>query len=184
MVLAAVKANYVVLVPVDGSQVPNGCLYLDQNNGDAATIKGTGGGNSPVTSSSSDFFTKQMIAGGAIAANRPISKRSDGKVIDADSDGVDAQNFIGYSLQSAAGDGSPLNTLLAGPNLAGALVGLGFMTGEVIYLSESGGYTNDINSFTGANDTIVRVGVADCAASVASGTAVDLIGFTNVLISP
>lgn len=184
MTLASVKCQFVVLEPVDPSGVPNGCLFLDSTNSNQATIKTTGGVNDPVTSTGTSFFLKEMVAGAAISSGQPLSKRSDGKVVEADSDGTGTQTFIGYSQESADGDGSLLNVLLAGANLSGVLDGLGFSTGDLIYLSESGGYTDDPDSFTGGDDTIIKLGIADCAASIASSTAVDLIAITDVLISP
>jgi len=183
MVKAAIEVPYVFLNPTDGAQVPNGALFLDSGNGDIPTFKTTGGSEQPVVNSAS-FFLKAMVAGAAIAAGKPISKRPDGKVIEADSDGVNAQNFIGTSQGSAASDGDPITLLLAGANLAGVLTGLGFTTGDIIYLSETGGYTNDGNSFTGGDDTIVKVGIADCGAGLASATATDLIAISEVLITP
>lgn len=183
MVKAAIEVPYVLLIPADGGSVPNGSLFLDVNNGDIPTFKTTGGSDQPVVNSAS-FFLKDMIAGAAIAVGRPISKRPDGKVIEGDSDGVNAQTFIGTSQGSAASDGDPITILLAGANLAGVLTGLGFTTGDIIYLAESGGYTNDGNSFTGDDDTITKVGIADCGAGLASGTATDLIAISEVLITP
>lgn len=182
MTLASIKVQYVVMDPVAPSQVPPGCLFLDSTNGNQATIKNTGGSQEPV-SSGTNYFIKTMIAGAAIAAGKPLSKRPDGKVIEGDSDGMHSQNFIGFSQNSAAGDGSTVQVLLAGANLAGVLTGLGFMAADIIYLSETGGYTNDPNSFTGNNDTVIKLGIADCAASSASSTAVDLIAITDVLVN-
>jgi len=64
------------------------------------------------------------------------------------------------------------------------LTGLGFTSGDIIYLSESGGYTNDGNSFTGGDDTVTKVGVASAPAGIASGTATDLIAISEVLVTP
>lgn len=183
MAKAPIQVPYVILDPVPASQVPNGALFLDASNGNAATIKTTGGSDD-VLNSSDTFFIKSMIAGGAFVAGRPLSKRPDGKVVDADSDGIDTQNFIGYSRDISGGDGSTVSVLLAGANLIGVLTGLGFTTGDIIYLSETGGYTNDPGSFTGDDDTIVKLGIADSANGVASATAVDLIAITDVLMYP
>lgn len=131
---------------------------------------------------------KAMIAGEAIAAGKPVSKRaSDGKVVKADSDGSGTQNFIGISTTSAAGDGSAITVRLLGANVAGVLTGLGFVTGDEIFMDETAGaYTNGagVDAFTGANDSILRLGMADCAAGSASTTAVDLIMFPEVITRP
>lgn len=130
-----------------------------------------GGGSSNV---------KQMVAGAALSSGKPISKRPDGKIIQTDSDGADARNYVGFSLQSAAADGDLVNVQLVGANIAGALTGLGFASGSQIFLDEvSGGLTDDPGTFTGANDVILKVGIADCAAGTASGTATDLIMFSE-----
>lgn len=183
MVQAAIQVPYVFLTPTNGAQVPNGALYLDQGNGDAPTFKTTGGSSEPV-SAGTNFFLKQMIAGAAIAVGKPLAKRPDGKVVEGDSDGVNSQIFIGISQGSASGDGDPIQVLLAGANLPGVLTGLGMTSGDIVYLSQDSGYTNDGGSFTGGDDTITKVGIADCGAGIASATATDLIAITEVLITP
>jgi hypothetical protein len=125
-----------------------------------------------------------MQIDGPIAINRHVSKKSNGRIIQADSDNPDGQQVVGVALQAGATAGDLINVLCVGANLAGALTGLGFAPGEEIYLSEASGFTNNPNSFTGGDDTIMKVGVADCAAGVASGTAVDLISFPEIIARP
>lgn len=145
-------------------------------------VAGAGGGVSHIAAGGESYFLKKMIAGGAIASGRPVAKQSAGFIVEADSDDVNAMSFVGYAQEAAAGFGSEIMVMLAGANLAGAVVGLGFVPGEDIYLSENGGYTNNANSFTGNNDMLMRVGIADCAANEASATAVDLIAFPAKLL--
>jgi hypothetical protein len=38
-----VKVDFVLFIPVDPSTVPNGTFFLDSTNGNAPTVKGTGG---------------------------------------------------------------------------------------------------------------------------------------------
>jgi|GEM_PF-2937471 len=189
MAFASIKVAYVELVPVNPTQVPAGAVFLDETNSDQVTIKNPGGGSpEPVSGSGgADYFRKACVAGGAIAAKVPVAKRSDGKVVAADTDDVTARNFVGYSLSAVAGDGDPLDILLAGPNLAGALTGLGFAPGDLVYMSETaGGYLKetDIAGMTGNDDVIRVIGIADCAAGVASATATDLVAITQTIAYP
>ncbi len=181
-----IKVNYVVLNPVNPSLVPNGALYLDSTNGNASTIKGTGGGNETIGSvSANNIYIKQMQALAPIAINKPVSKRADGKIQIADSDAPNGQQFIGFTLQAAANADDLVNVLCIGANIVGAITGLGFMPGEEIFIAEDGsGFTNDPDSFTGANDSIIKIGIADCAAGTASGTATDLLVFPEVIGRP
>lgn len=180
MTIAAFKCQYVVLDPVAPGSVPVGALFLDSTNGNAATVKTTGGGLEPTGSGATNLFVKQMVAGGAIAVNKPLSKRPDGKVVQGDADGVNTKNQCGFSQSAASADGDLINVLCNGPNIVGALTGLGFASGDTIYMSQTGGYTNDGTSFTNNDDRIIKLGIADCAAGVASATATDLIAFTQV----
>lgn len=137
---------------------------------------------SPATGGAAN--TKTMIAFGAVSAGKPASKMSNGKATLSDSDGVDDQTFVGIFLTSGA-DGAAVSVQLVGANIAGALTGLGFTSGSDIYMSETaGGYTDDISTFTGNNDSILRIGIADCAAGAASAVATDLIMFPEVIARP
>lgn len=178
------KAKAIILEPVNSSEVPNGAIFLDASNSNAATIKSVAGDAKTISEMGSAIFFKQMVAGGAFPAKTPISKRPDGKIIAADSDATDAQTVIGYSMEVASGDGVLINVLLIGANLVGAITGLGFAPGDDVFLSETSGYTNDPGSFTGDNDSIIKVGIADCAAGIASATAVDLVARMEVVLRP
>jgi hypothetical protein len=50
--------------------------------------------------------------------------------------------------------------------------------------STPGVLTNDLSSFDPETDVIMKVGIADCAAGVASATASDLIMVTDVISTP
>lgn len=179
------KANFIFLQPTDPSVVPNGSVFLDSTNGNSMSVKSSGGVTAPIsTATGSELFIKQMQASGPIGLKKSVSKRPDGKVEQADSDAADGQKVVGYALQSASADGDLIDVFCLGANLAGALTGLGYTPGDEVYLSETGGYTNDPNSFTGGNDSIIRVGIADCSAGTASGTVTDLIAFTEVVARP
>lgn len=126
---------------------------------------------------------KIMIVGAAVAAGKPVSKRPDGKVIQADSDAVNARNVVGISVGSAAADGDPITIQLFGANMAGVLTGMGFVPGSDIFLNQdSSGYTDNPDvALTGADDDLIKVGVADCAANTFSASAVDLIILPQVI---
>lgn len=178
------KATVLVLEPIAPGDAPPGSVYLDQTAGNSLSTKSTGGAEEPIGAvpTSSNIFFKQMEAADAIAINRPVAKLSNGKIVQADSDGE--QNIIGYALAAASADGDLINVLTLGANLANAVTGLGFAPGEEIFLDESGGYTNDPDTFSGNDDSIIKVGIADCAAGVASATATDLICFAEVIARP
>jgi len=143
--------------------------------GDDLQISASGGGQ----------LTKQMEnkSGVQIDTGKPVSKKSDGTIVQADSDSVDGQIFVGIAAANI-----PNNTIgtvwLVGQNIPGVISGYGFAPGDDVFVSESGEYTNDPASFTGANDTITRIGIADCAAGVASPVAVDIITFAEIMVTP
>jgi hypothetical protein len=144
---------------------------------DLALAAGGGGGAASIEK------TMENGAGSTIPAYTPVSKKIDGTIVHADSDATDGQRFIGITGEEIL-SGATGTVKLVGQNLAGAISGLGYSVGDDVYLSESGGYTNDPNSFTGDNDSIIRVGIADCSEGSASSTATDLIMFSEVLIRP
>jgi len=155
------------------------------------TIKGGSGvtvtddANELVLSSTlgSNLMVKSMqnLSGSDIAAGSPISKKSDGSIMQADSDGLGSQSFVGIALAPIL-DGNLGNIALVGANISGAISGLGFAPGKDIYLSETGSYTDDAGSFTGSNDSVIKVGVSDCPDGVVSSTATDIIMFSEVIL--
>jgi len=99
----------------------------------------------------------------------------------AESDAASGKKYSGVLLQDVILAGSA-KVMLTGKNIPGVLTGLGFIAGDEIYIGETAGsYTNDPGSFGGVDDDIIRVGIADCSDGVASGTAVDLIMFNDVV---
>lgn len=125
---------------------------------------------------------KRMVAGEAFDAGVPLSKRPDGRVVQADSDGTDRQNFCGTAKEASLGVDDEVKVTLIGPNVAGALSSYSFTPGEEIFMGESPGvYVNTVAAFSGENDSIFRLGIADCSEGVASGTATDLILFPEVI---
>lgn len=181
---AKLRTDAVVLNPV-ASVTENNSLYSDSGNGNSFTNKTDAGTPAPIGSESSSL-RKQMQSGQAavIPAGVPIAKLPNGKIVAADSDDANGQQICGISVDAFPG----INVLgivqLLGPNVPGVLTGLGFVPGEEIFLGESGGYTNDPGAFTGGNDSIIRIGLADCAPGAASATVVDLILFPEVVARP
>ena len=174
---AAIKAKYVILDPSDPLEVPNNSIFVDQANSSRLSVKDVNGNTSEIESSSgNDPFLKTMVAGESFNANVPLAKRkSDGKVVAADSDDMDRQVLIGNAEQESVGDSSLVRVRLIGPNLPGALTGKGFAAGDTIYVGEDKEYINDISLLTGDNDSIIEVGIADCSGGIASTVATDLI---------
>ena len=130
-------------------------------------------------------ISKIMVSGSfdPIPTGTPVSKRVDGKIVPADSDSSTGQIYVGVVKETIAPLASG-TVLLIGQNVAGVLSGLGITVGKSIYLSENGGFTSDPNSFTGVNDSIIRVGFADCEAGIASGVATDLIMLPQIMLRP
>lgn len=128
---------------------------------------------------------KVMVAGEAFSAGVPLSKRPDGRVVQADSDGTDRQNFCGTAKEASLGVDDEVKVTLIGPNVAGALSSYSFTPGEEIFMGETPGvYVNTVAAFSGDNDSIFRLGIADCAEGIASVTATDLILFPEVVARP
>jgi hypothetical protein len=140
------------------------------------SIPGGGGGTS---------FVKVMQngSGSTIAAGVPVSKKSDGTIVPADSDAASGQVFVGITNASIA-NGATGDVTIIGPNIAGAITSLGFAVGSDVFIGEAGGFVDDVSGFAGDNDSVIRVGIADCSAGSASATANDIILFTEVMIRP
>lgn len=186
---AKLRTEGVVLQPIAAANAVNGELYRDVANADTLTDKSTGGGDTPIGASSSDAIMiklKQNTSAANIAVNTPVALMPDGGIIKADSDGISAQIIIGVVLDAML-IGEQGRVALIGPNAAGVLTGLGFAPGDAIYLNQDGtnrGFTNNPADLTGANDSLIIIGYADCAAGVASVTANDLIMFAEVIARP
>lgn len=156
-----------------------------QNSNDRFTDLGllsfTGGGGGGTGN-----LIKQMQSGhgSTIPAGKPVSKLANGKIVPADSDDALGQKYVGITKDSITANGTG-DVYLTGNNIPGAVSGLGFTPGDEVFLSEtSGAFTNNPNSFTNNDDSIIKLGIADCAAGTASSTATDLIMFTEVIARP
>lgn len=177
-----VKATFVQLIPVIPGIVPNGSLFLDSSNGNASTIKDTSGGTTVINSAeaATNLVTKVMQASAPIAANKPVSKRPDGKIEIADSNAPNGKAVIGITREAAVSADDLIAVLCVGANMVDAISGLGFTVGQELYVSDTGGYTNDPSTLSGT-DAIIKIGVADCSAGGASSIARDLILFPDVV---
>jgi len=152
-----------------------------RNRDNAILENNLGGGSAPTA----DRFIKIGVnnSGETIPANRLVSRLANGSLVIADSDSASGQQPFAVTQEEIL-DGASGEVLLMGPNAEGALTGLGFTTGDSIYLSEDASFTNDANSFTGEDDSIIKVGIADCASGIASGVATDLILLREVILRP
>ena len=174
-----IEAKYVILNPAAPGDVPNGSVFIDSSAGNQISLKSSSGVVQTMeTGGGTNFFLKTMIASGVIPNGSPVAKLVNGKIAVCDAD--DAPNFVGFAQEQANSDGHAIIILTVGANLAGVLNGLGFATGDEIFISNTGGYTNDPGTFDG-NDNIIKAGIADCAAGVFSATATDLIAFPEVI---
>jgi hypothetical protein len=187
-IYAKFKTAYLVLEPAPASAAPTGSIFNDSSNSGAFTNKTIGGSTDQVgATSSADIMIKQKRnnSGAPIPAARRVALvASGGSIVLADSDNLSANLDIGMSLDVIP-DGSYGRVLLNGANAAGALTGLGFTTGQNIYLSKTPGLlTNSLAGFDPETDVIMRVGIADCATNTSSSTATDLIMTVEVHSSP
>ncbi len=182
----AIRARFVEMPAIDPDDAPNGSIFNDSTNSNAFANKSTGGDTTPVgEASASNVLLKAMqnLSGVSIAAGKPVAKRANGSIVAADSDDATTQVVIGIAAETIAHNAQG-NVALIGPNVVGAITGLGFAPGAAIYLGEAGEYIDDLADLTGDNDSIIRVGYADCAAGAASATATDLILFAEVIARP
>ena len=175
----AFQASYLILEPTTPSSVPNNAVFIDSTNGNALSNKDSSGNLTPIGggSSGTNYFTKVMQTDALFSANVPLAKEPNGRVIEASAHAISSRNFIGYALQASTVVGQSITVLCVGPNLVGALTGLGFTPGDIILLSESGGYTNNSSTLSDSDD-FIQAGIADCPGGpTASSTATDLITF-------
>jgi hypothetical protein len=142
-------------------------------------LGGGGGGGNPTP------IIKQMQSAhdSIINAGVPLSKLPSGRIIPADSDALGAQSFCGIAASQFSVSGLG-DVYLPGPNIIGAVSGLGFTVGGDVYLNENGGYTQTTSGFSGNNDVILKIGFADCSAGSASSTATDLVMLTDYIVYP
>jgi len=186
-VYGKIKTTAVILEPTTPASVPAGSIFNDSTNSSAFTNKTTGGSVDQVgATSSADYLIKykKNMTGTTIPAYKRVALKTDGTIVLADSDNPTAMLDIGMSLDAI--DPSAFGRiLLNGASAPGALTGLGFATGDSIFLSKTpGALTNSSLGFDPNTDTIMRVGIADCATNVASSAATDLIMTVEVYSSP
>lgn len=183
-----IKSKFLSIDPSNPNDVPNNSIYVDSSNGNQATFKNSSGTSSVVGAvSTSNLFIKSMQVDEIFPVNSPVSKKANGRIIKADTDlSTDTQQYIGIALQAPVNVGDFINVLTVGPNLANALVGLGFAPGDEVFLGENGGFTNaaGVGGFLGNNDSVIKVGIADCTGGTASTTANDLIAYSEVISRP
>jgi len=184
---AQMKTTAVVLEPVSSGSVPVGSLYNDAANSGTFTNKSVTGDVQPVGASTASSVMVKMKRNStvtSIPAYKRVALLANGSVCLADSDNPTAMTDIGLTLDVIA----PTlygRVLLNGANADGALSGLGYATGETIFLSKTpGALTNNANAFDPVTDTIMKVGIADCAGSDASSVATDLIMVIEVYSRP
>jgi hypothetical protein len=182
-----IRTTAVILEPTTPGSTPAGSIFNDSTNGNAFTNKTTGGSVDQVGATSSADYLVKYKRNGAVAtipAYKRVALKTDGTIVLADSDNPTAMLDTGMSLDAI--DPSTFGrVLLNGANAPGALTGLGFATGDHIFLSKTpGALTNSASGFDPDTDTIMRVGIADCASNVASAVATDLIMTVEVYSSP
>jgi len=174
---AKIQTGAVLFVPVNPAGLPAGAMCLDQAAQEAPSFVGTTG---PAAPTNQCFKLKQNNTGVQISKGKPVSLTADGSVVQSDSDTVGKKNWAGVAMEDIAASATG-TVLLVGPNIAGALTGSGFAPGDMVFISEASGYTNTLASFTGSDDDIIQVGIADCAAGAASATVADLIMVRNII---
>jgi len=130
----------------------------------------------------SEIKTKASGSLSPIIAGKPIALYSDGKVYPADADATTGKIMVGIAIDTI-GVGSSGRVILFGNNIPGVLTGLGLVSGSEVFVSNTGAYVDSLNVFAPA-DVIARVGWADCAEGISSGTATDLIMSYQKIASP
>lgn len=189
MAYAKLRTEGVILQPIPAGNAVPGELYRDQDNADVLTDQNTGGGDTPVGAASSDSVMtklKQNKSGVTILAGTPVALLANGGIIKADSDGVTSQVLIAISIDEILNDEEG-RVALIGPNIRNAIQGLGFTPGQPVYLNQDGsnrGFTTNLGDLTGNDDSIIKIGYADCAPGAASATADDLIVAHEVIALP
>jgi len=187
MATARIRGSALSLDPQTPGSVPAGSVYFDSSNANALSQKDTN--NTPVplaSASSSDRMVKVMqnLSGATIPAGKPVSKKANGSIAQADADGpTGTQTYCGITL-AAINHNSTGQILLVGPNVAGVINGLNYAPGQTVFLSETGGYANSTAGFVGNSDSIIQIGIADCPGGNATSVATDIIMFPDVVIRP
>lgn len=173
--------------PVDASIIPNSDIAHDLGSSIRRVRQGHVQDlfvNNPkiVTALGQHAQIKTMLSGhsATILAGTPVAKAADGFLYPAESDVSNGKKYVGITLE-AIGVGGSGQVFLCGWNLPGVVTGLGFAPGDDIYVGEAPGtYTNDPSAFTGLDDDIVRIGIADTADNTSGGAATDIIMLSDV----
>lgn len=181
---ASIKTKSVEFDPINPGDAKPNSIYVDTLNSNTFSNKNDEGSNQSVAAAP-DSFAKQAknMTGITIPAMTPISRSGDGSIVPADSDAAQGQRPIGVTMEAIAHNSFGLIGLV-GKNITDALTSYSFTPGQDLYVSETGGYTSDGNAFSGNNDSLILIGIADCADSDASSTAPDLILLRQILVRP
>lgn len=184
---ATIRSNATMMEPTTPSRAQVGSIFIDSTNSNALSFKNISGLVSVIGSVSSDNVlvkSKKNNTGSTIANRTPVALLTDGSISPADSDGLNIQVVIGVTIEEIT-SGSYGKVMLNGPNAAGALTGLGFAPGDAIMLSATPGQlTNTQVGMDPLTQTIMKVGVADCASGAQSSNATDLIMEAEVISRP
>ena len=176
-VYAKMKGAALVLPTTYPAANPLGAIYTDNTNSNALTFRDYANVDTPIIGgalTSSEIFTKRKKngTGSLIPVNTTIALKTDGTLCPAESDVPTATNAIGVTLEPIA-SGAYGAIRLIGSSAPNVVSGMGFSTGDTVYLgSTAGGLTNDLGSVVG---TVRIVGIADCATDIQSSIATDLI---------
>jgi hypothetical protein len=191
MAFAKIRTDALVLVPVDPDDVPPNSIFSDATDGGTISSINASGVQEPIGSwgggggGESALFSKLMVASVAFSAGTPVSKRSDGRVEPVDRDAPNGQVPVGIATTASAAPDAIVSVFLTGPNLPGVLTGRGFAPGKEIYSANvPGGMVDSTIGFNFETDAVLRLGISDCGAGVASTEATDLIISMEIVSSP
>lgn len=180
---AKIRTGALILDPVAPASVTeDNAIFSDSSNGNQFSFQAGG------VVATQAMYRKVMQSGfaGTIPLNTPVSKEPDGRILPADANDPNAGEIVGITLETFSAENVLGAVHLFGPNVTNAVSGLGFVPGQEIYLSTvAGGYTNDPSTLNDISvDSIIRIGIADCAQGTASGTATDLIMLAQIISRP
>jgi hypothetical protein len=176
-VYAKVRGNSLVLPTTYPGANPLGSLYVDGTNLNALTFRTMAGEDWPIFSghlTTAEVLHKRKLNStlSAIPVDKTVAVKLDGSICLADSDDPDAVNVIGVTKELIPAGSYGLVQLI-GPSAPNVLDGLGFSTGDIIYLGDTpGALTNSLGAIVGA---VKVVGIADCPTDDATSVATDLI---------
>jgi len=176
-VYAKMRGTSLVLPSTYPAAQPLGTLYVDGTNLNMLTFRTLAGSHLPIfggSMTSSEVLNKSKLnsTGSTIAVDKTVALKTDGTICLADSDDPAATNVIGVTKEEIL-SGSYGVIQLIGPSAPNVVDGLGFATGDIIYVGDDPGeLTNNLGAIVG---TVKVVGIADCASDTASGVATDLI---------